>query len=86
VKAIHAWAELAKVDHKELIKKRYNKASSKELTESEAKDLLNYLRAKWRDRMVGLGLDPEFDLGKSLEKIRYKEAKEYEETNAKTLV
>jgi len=86
VKAIHAWAGLAEVDHKEFIRERFGKNSSKELTEDEAREVLKHLREKWRDRLLAVGLDPEFDLGKPLEKIRYKEAKEYEKANAALLI
>jgi len=80
IKSIHAWAGLAGINHKELISEKFSKSSSKELTEEEAKKLLLFLREKWAETLKELGYDPEFDLSKSLDRITYKEAKEYTET------
>ncbi len=77
IKGIHAWAGLAGVDHKELIRERFGKSSSKELTEKEALEIINALREKWAADVKELGFDIELDLGKPIEKVTYKEAKEY---------
>jgi len=77
IKAIHSWANLAGVDHKEIIAERFGKKTSKELTEQEAKELLNILRERWAEAVRELGYDVEYDLGKPLAEIKYKEAKEY---------
>ena len=77
VKGIHAWAGLAGVDHKEVIRELFNKESSKELSEDEAKKAIMELKKRWAEHCQTLGYDPEYDLSKPLEKISYKEAKEY---------
>ena len=77
IKAIHSWANLAGVDHKEIMAEKFGKTTSKELTEQEAKELLNILRERWAEAVRELGYDVEYDLGKPLAEIKYKEAKEY---------
>jgi len=79
IKGIHAWAGLAGVDHKEVIRELFNKESSKELTEDEAKKAIMELKKRWAEHCQTLGYDPEYDLSKPLEKINYKEAKGYTE-------
>ncbi|MEO2083653.1 MAG: ATP-binding protein [Desulfurobacteriaceae bacterium] len=79
IKGIHAWAGLAGVDHKEVIREIFNKESSKELSEDEAKKAIMELKKRWAEHCQTLGYDPEYDLSKPLEKINYKEAKEYTE-------
>ena len=77
IKSIHAWAGLAKVNHKQLIKGKFGKSSSKELTEKEASEILKALKEKWAKDLEEIGYNVEFDLGKPPEKVSYKEAKEY---------
>ncbi|SMO61154.1 phage recombination protein Bet [Balnearium lithotrophicum] len=76
IKGIHSWSGLAEFDYKSYIREKFGKESSKQLTKEEAIEVIKEAKERWRKKIMELGIDPEYELSKSLDDIKYPEAKE----------